>query len=132
MIEQIHAMMQAISIETTPAVNLWMYWMNLIFLASVFFIANNSGARYALLAMLIALPTAPIIYGLTGSIHLLGIAHILFWSPVAYYMVMQEMRGLSFKVSSPYGIWVLLLTATILISLAFDFRNIYLVLAGQK
>lgn len=132
MIELFQEMSRALESETSDVVSLWMNWMGLIFVLSILFVWRHVGARLALGAMLLTMPSALAIYAMTGSVHLIGIAHLLFWTPVAFYIITREMRGQAFKLVSPYGIWAALLVATIIISLVFDVRDIFLVLTGVK
>lgn len=72
------------------------------------------------------------VYHFSGSIHLLGIAHLIIWLPLFYYLVKFEILHEDFKYASAYGVWLSLLMATIVISLVFDVRDIALVAMGHK
>ncbi len=132
MLGQFLELSTALETETTPMVQLWMNWMGLIFIASVLFVWKHTGARLALFVILLSMPSALIIYNMTGTVHLLGIGHLILWGPLLYWLVTRDIRGPDFKIASPYGIWVLLISATIATSLLFDVRDIYLVLTDQK
>lgn len=132
MFDQFQEMQQAIEMGSSPAVQLWINWMGIVFMASILFVWKHKSARMALGAMLLTLPLAFFIYNMSGSIHLIGIAHMVFWGPLTYYLISHEIRTPAFNIKSTYNIWLVLLTATIIISLIFDVRDTYLVLMGQK
>lgn len=126
------AMQQAIDAATTPAVQMWMNWMLIIFAASLLFVWKYPPARLALGAFVLSALAGIVIFNLTGEPYLLGISHILFWAPLAYYLYKQVVRNNEFRIRSLYGVWVILLLITIVVSLVFDVRDIALVLLGMK
>lgn len=133
-------MMSAIEASSTPAVAMWINWMGIVFLASLVFVWKRKTARFALLAIVLTLPAGILVWKLTGNVHLIGIAHILLWTPLAVIIYLREFcptgtwPDVAFKdrFKSPYFIWVCLLFITICISLIFDVRDIFLVLSGAK
>ncbi len=124
--------MQAQMEMLSPAVQAWLNWMTICFLVSLLFVWTHKAARWVLAVMVLTMPLGLAIFALTGAVHLLGITHLILWTPLLVYMVKSEVRTDEFKVGSPYGIWVLLLVATIFISLVFDVRDVILVALGQK
>jgi hypothetical protein len=63
-----------------------------------------------------------------GYVKLLGLPHIIFWTPLAIYLITQLRRDLP-----TYARWlVLLILATILISLAFDYTDVIRYLLGNR
>lgn len=122
----------AIMAGTSEAVQIWMNWMMIIFLACLIFVYKHVSARYIFAAFVITLPIALFIFDQTGNIHLLGIAHIIGWLPLSIYLIKVEFIGQTDKLKTPYGIYLLLLLATITTSLVFDFRDITLVMLGMK
>lgn len=125
-------MVLAIQEAITPAVTIWLYWIAIIFLSSVFFIWEYQSARIVLAAFLLTLPVAILVFSISNSAHLIGIAHIAVWGPLAFYLIKSDLIRLSFQYSTPYGVWILLLLSTIAVSLIFDVRDIALVLLGRK
>ena len=113
-------------------VQIWMNWMMLIFLCSIIFVWKYRTARWVLAAFLLSMPMAMFIYYLTNTIHLLGIVHVIIWLPLLIFLYRTDFKSESFKKISPYGIWVILLATTIVISLIFDVRDIFLVSIGKK
>jgi len=119
-------------LATSQVVQIWMSWMMFLFLGSVVFLKNHKAARYALAALLFAVPVAIVIFYFSKNIHLLGITHLIVWAPLLVYFLRSEMKSNEFNLRSPYGIWVSLLSLTISVSLVFDVRDIFLVMAGHK
>ena len=113
-------------------VQIWMNWMMLIFLCSIIFVWKYRTARWVLAAFLLSMPMAMFIYYLTNTIHLLGIVHVIIWLPLLIFLYRTDFKSESFKKFSPYGIWIILLATTIVISLIFDVRDIFLVSIGKK
>ena len=125
-------MEQAINAATSPAVQMWMNWMFIVFATSIAFVWKYNSARIVLVAFILTLPGAMLVYSLTNSVHLIGIAHLLIWGPLAVYLVIRDLKSASFRFGSIYGIWIILLLGTIVVSLVFDVRDIILVLLGTK
>ena len=113
-------------------VQVWMNWMMFIFVASIFFVWKHNGARWTLLSFLLSMPVGMLVFYLSNTVHLLGIVHLLLWTPLLVYLLLKEVKSERFNFQSPYGIWVVLLMATITTSLLFDIRDIALVAMGQK
>ncbi len=122
----------AINAATSPAVQMWMNWMFIVFSTSIAFVWKYNSARVVLLAFVLNLPVAILVFNLTSSVHLIGIAHLFIWGPLAVYLVIVDLKSASFKFASLYGVWVSLLLGTIVVSLVFDVRDIILVLLGMK
>ena len=123
-------MMQAIEAATSPAVQLWMGWMSLLFTLSLLFIRKRTGARFALVGSLLGVVCGIIIFKITKDPWLLGISHILFWMPLIWILYRIDISKPGFSWKTPYGIWLALLIPTIVISLIFDFRDVARVLSG--
>ncbi len=133
--DTLQAINAAMEIGTTTPVKIWMNWMGLMFLSSIFFVWKHWPARIVFLAMIATVFAVLNIWGQTQNIHLFGVAHILIWTPLAFYIwsqvVSKPKRGIS-ETHRFYFIWAVLLLTTILISLIFDIRDIYLVMKDVK
>jgi hypothetical protein len=122
----------AIQEAITPAIRIWLNWLMIIFLASIFFVWKYKSARIVLASFVLTFPIAILVFSISNSAHLIGIAHIIVWGPLAFYLIKSDLRRLSFQFRSPYGVWMILLIGTIAVSLVFDVRDITLVLLGMK
>ena len=125
-------MMQAIMASTSPAVQLWMNWMVVVFALSLLFVWKKVGARYTLAAVILGAICAFVIFKLTNDPWLIGISHILFWMPLLPILYKVEISKPGFNWKTLYGIWLALLITTIVISLVFDFRDVAMVLLGMR
>jgi len=135
--EAFNTMMEA---ETTQAVKMWMNWMALVFIASLIFVWKYKPARFVLLGLLMTVVGGVICWLTLKNVHLLGIVHFVVWLPLAIYL-WRKVLSRSAKTNlgetpstmdRAFFFWVALVFLTILISLVFDARDIYLVLMDQK
>ena len=113
-------------------VSMWLNWMMAIFLLSLLFVWKHVPARYVLASFIATMPLAVLIFNATGKVHLIGLAHLLVWIPLAYYLWTKVISGPDFNKSSWYGTWILLILATITISMLFDVRDVVMTLVGMK
>ena len=125
----------ALNAETTQIVKYWMNWMMAVFFASILFVWKHRQARWVLAAILATMVGAVIVWSMTKNVHLFGIVHLVLWAPLAVYLWHTVLSAPARPNTSPHRvffIWICLLFATILISLVFDVRDIYLVMTGAK
>lgn len=138
-------LMDAMLLQTTPLVKMWMYWMAFIFMLALVFVKNHAQAQRTLLALIGTVFGGYIIWTMTENIHLLGIVHLFIWLPLAVYLWLSTLSKTARNhdgkadIDQYYTIkykaffyWVCLLFGTILASLVFDLRDIMLVMTGQK
>ncbi len=131
----LHDIMISMEVETNTATKIWMNWMGLVLFASVIFMWRRAPARFVFVAMLATLAAVLYIWHLTQNVHLFGVAHILIWFPLAVYLwsaVLTKKGQEKYRQYRPFYIWICLLMVTIIISLIFDVRDIYLVMMGLK
>ena len=118
----------AINAATSPAVKIWMNWMLVIFASSFFFVWKHKTAWTIIVTLLLSLPIALYIFEKTLSVPLIGLAHVALWPFLAIFLYITEIKGNTEKLKTNYGIYILLLLATIIISLYFDIRDAILIL----
>lgn len=129
------AMNAAMEAGTSDAVKLWMNWMMLVFAASLIFMWKFKPARWVFAAFLATGFVGFGIWSATQNIHLLGLAHLLLWLPLAVYLwktVLSSAAKPAWANNKIFFFWICLLFLTIIISLVFDVRDIFLVLTGVK
>ena len=98
----------------------WMLWMNVVFLAGLLFVFSHESACWVLVAYVVCFPVAVPIYRYTRDVAMMGISHILFWTPLLIYLLLEATGDSTFSLLSLYGVWMVLLMLTITISVAFD------------
>ena len=125
-------MTQAIDAVTSPAVKMWMNWMLAVFAASILFVWKYPPARFALVAFVLSALLGLLIFKITKEPYLLGISHIILWGPLAIYIYKTVVRAKEFEFKSIYGIWIILLLSTIVISLIFDVKDVISVMIGIR
>ena len=125
-------MNEAINAASSPAVKIWMNWMLIVFAASLLFVWKHPPARWATGAFIVSMILGALIFKATSDPWLLGIGHLIAWTPLAIYLFLKVVRAPGFRPGSVYGVWVSLLLATIIISLLFDVRDVFQVLTGSR
>lgn len=113
-------------ISTLPRpVQLWMRWLNIVFLLGLFFVSRHDGARWALVAYAAAFPVGALVFHVTREIRLTGVPHILFWTPLLPCLANSAATDPYVRFGSLYALWALLLGLTIAVSVAFDIREVW-------
>ena len=120
-------MMAAVDAVATPNVAIWMNWMFAIFVLSVVFVWKYKGARVVLTVFILSIPAGVLFFQWTKDPWLLGVVHIVFWLPLAVYLLTVEFKRPEVRTASIYGVWLILLLATIAISLVLDVRDLSLI-----
>lgn len=110
-------------VATLPEwVRMWMYWMlGVLGIGGLVAAIFKVEARWALLAFVLALPATMFIGMNFGWNKLWGAAHLVFWTPAAIYMIR---RWPAIDKMSIYGVWYAAALGTMLISLAFDAKDV--------
>ena len=122
----------AINATTSDVVKIWMNWMIIVFLSSIFFTYKQVSARFIFISFFISFVVAILIFNMTRSPYLVGVSHIIVWAPLAIYLLKKEIIGEIDNLKSVYAVYLLLLLATIIISLFFDIRDTALISLGMK
>jgi hypothetical protein len=97
--QELMAQMNAQLAELPQWVQYWIDWMSVIFILPVLFVWKNNAARYVLATFVVTLSLAMFVFYLTRDVHLLGITHVIFWTPLFYGLYRYELkdRGLNFR-----------------------------------
>lgn len=115
-------------IRQEPAwLQIWVFWMVAVNLGSLFFLKHRE-ARWALGAFVGAAILMETLLAWNGYNRLLGLAHLVFWTPLVIWLWRRRPRwpdGLA-------GKWVALLLLTNTASLVVDFVDVIRYLAGDR
>ncbi|GMG84258.1 hypothetical protein LNKW23_34730 [Paralimibaculum aggregatum] len=121
------------AIATLPDwVRLWVLWLNIATLGSFAVLALRRAtwieAAAILLANLAMVPVMRWLYAELGFVRLLGLPHLLFWTPLAIFLLLRLGRG----VPGPQRqvLWIYL--ASIGLSLAFDAADVIRYILGER
>ena len=111
-------------------------WMNILLLGAivlpltlVFWKATRLTALYSLIASIISIAGIMMLYQQFGYVKLLGVAHIVAWTPLAIYLWFK-MR--SADVTRTPRIIMGVVFATIMVSLVFDYVDAFRYIAGDR
>lgn len=121
------------ALAAQPAwLGLWLNWMlvGAFFLPLALFIwkPTRLAAVLAIVTGILSALGVGMLYDQWGYVKLLGLPHILLWTPFALYLVHLLRRGLE-----PWPrLIVIVILATILISLAFDYTDALRYLLGNR
>ena len=122
------------AMATQPAwVQYWVTWMAVAivgtFVLLLFSKATRRDAIIILLANVAVYFVMMWLYEKVGFVRLLGIVHIVFWTPLAVYLWLRLKDD---AITAPFRqiIWIFL--ATILASLAFDFADVARYMFGER
>jgi hypothetical protein len=115
----------------SPAwVGLWVNVMVLVLALSIPFSFVRKESRWILLGTILGMAGTIVAYSHFGFTRILGIGHILFWTPTLLYMLRQRQN---WKVSSTwFGKWITLAALVMAISLAFDVTDLARWLLGER
>jgi hypothetical protein len=98
----------------------WVGWMMLVNTASLLFLKQRA-ARWVLAAWIGNIITMSVLYEMAGYVRLLGLSHVIWWTPLAIYLWRQRVQ---FAVANAYGYWGRVLLATIVASLIIDYIDV--------
>ncbi len=112
---------------------IWVYWMAGINLAAIpLLLIGRSTRKDAVVVAILNLGSALLagyIFDQHGWIRLLGLGHLIFWTPLAIYLWRRLARG---PVPQPYRAIMLALLATLLVSLPIDAVDAIRYLLGER
>ena len=109
----------------------WVYWWTRVIDASnwllIPFAVFDTRARWALLAWMLNIVMILSLYNLFGYTRILGLSHILAWTPLLVYLLKQRQSFLDENWAGRYFYWFM---AVITVSLLFDYVDVVRYLLG--
>ncbi len=99
----------------------WVYWMTALNTASIVFVKNHIPARVVFIVWILNAPSMMITAEYAGFTLILGLVHIIYWPPLAIYLV-REIKKIEEK--NLYPKWITILLVTIIASLILDYIDI--------
>lgn len=116
-----------------PVIRLWVLWLTVIMLATpavlLFFRATRRDAVVVLTATLATIVSMQWLYGEMGFVRLLGLPHVVIWTPLAVYLVLRLIQG---GLPALPRIAIKVFLASILVSLVFDYIDVIRWLLGER
>ncbi|MDH5232171.1 MAG: hypothetical protein OEZ58_20320 [Gammaproteobacteria bacterium] len=108
---------------------LWLSWMFLVSFIAPLLLMKHAVARRIVLVQLAMTLFALFLFSEAGLSRLLGLAHVLFWTPIVYYLVRQ------IKAMQAYPIllaWAKVCIVTMCLSLMFDYVDVVRYILGER
>ena len=119
--------------SNTGWIQVWFYWLGLAIVATplvlVFSKSTRRDALIVLLTNISVIVAMGWLYRQIGYVRLLGIVHVILWTPLFVYLFNRARNGemtLAFRLV----IWVFV--ATLAVSLAFDYVDVLRYLLGAR
>ena len=108
----------------------WLNFLSIVLMASVFFVTSRREARWVLISFAFVFPTMILFYSHFGMQKILGIVHVVYWTPL---LIWLWRRRSTWQVSETLsGKWIALAFAVITVSLAFDYTDVIRWLLGER
>ncbi|MEO1552435.1 MAG: hypothetical protein AAFR82_00765 [Pseudomonadota bacterium] len=109
---------------------IWVNAMVVILALAIPFSFSYVEARWILLGTVLGMLGTIIAYSMFGFTRLLGLGHILFWSPTLIYII--TVRGWKTYHKTLFSRWLILAAVIIGISLAFDVVDLLRWVLGER
>ena len=106
----------------------WAGWMALVNMLSLAFLRETE-ARWVLAAFLGSFVLMNVLYHTNGYNRFLGLAHVVFWTPLLIFLYQRLSRILGPRV---YENWIRVLLATNGVSLVIDYVDVLRYLLGDR
>ena len=109
---------------------IWLHVLVGVLSLSLLFGLYRPEARAILFGTLLGMGMVIVIYAQFGFTRILGIGHILFWTPTLFYML--SLQGTSGVSKTWFGRWLWLAIPVMTISLGFDYFDLGRYLMGER
>jgi hypothetical protein len=117
----------------TGWVQTWFYILGVAMVATPILLAFSKATRrdalIVLLTNIVVVATMGWLYEQMGYVRMLGIIHVVFWTPLAVYL---WRRGMNSEITLPFRIVIWLFVAALLFSLVFDYMDVVRYLMGER
>lgn len=111
-------------------VQYWLNYMGLVLMLAFPFAFVRAEARWAVLVVLLTLPSMVALHHAMGYVRLLGVVHVVIWTPFVIYLWRRRNEWRVKETIS--GKWILVLFLTMIVSLAFDYADVARWLIGER
>ena len=114
-------------------VQIWMNILGPVVIGSGLVLLFNAQTRligiFTLLGMVLSVVTMLLIHGQLGMVKLLGIGHVLFWTPVVV-LIWRKLKTINPPVFFKAVLWILMLTMAA--ALVFDYYDVISWIFGNR
>ena len=117
----------------TGWLRLWLYWLGYaIVLTPIILVFSKDTRRDALIVLLTNISVVVSmgwLYDQIGYVRLLGIVHVILWTPLFIYLFLRAKNG---EMPLPFRLVIWVFVATLAVSLAFDYVDVARYLLGER
>ena len=119
--------------SNTGGIQIWFYWLGIAIVATPIILAFSKPTRrdslIVLLTNIAVIVSMGWLFRQIGYVRLLGIVHIILWTPLFIYLFRRAKNG-EMKLLFRLVIW--LFVATLAVSLTFDYIDVGRYLLGER
>lgn len=109
----------------------WLNWMMVVIILMPLLFFRRPQGRVAIGTSVLLLAAAIPLGRIFGISNFFALLHLLIWTPLVMYFCYQ-LREKMIPIKSFFGIWSLVMVATVIISLVFDIRDFSRWLMGER
>lgn len=109
---------------------IWLQILMGVLAISILFSLFRHEARAILFGTLMGMAMVVIIYAQFGFTRILGVGHILFWTPTLFYML--SLQGTASVTKTWFGRWLWPAIVVMGLSLAFDYADLIRYMMGAR
>ncbi len=111
----------------------WFYWLGYAIVATPVILAFSRATRRDALIVLLTnigvVASMGWLYEQIGYVRLLGIVHVILWTPLFVYLFCRAKNG---EMTLPFRLVIWLFVTTLAVSLAFDYVDVVRYLLGDR
>lgn len=119
--------------SATGWILIWFYWLGMAMvvtpLALAFSKATRRDALIVLLTNIVVVVSMGWLYDQIGYVRLLGIVHVILWTPLLVYLVGRARNS---EITLPFRLVIWLFVASLAVSLGFDYVDVARYLLGER
>ncbi len=109
--------------------NLWVFHLSVVNLGGAFWYVDRPAGGAAIMAMALAFGVMAAIHARRGFVRLLGLGHIVAWTPLSLYFVFLLATG---EGETPYRWWLGLVVLSNTLSLVLDIMDVARYARGER
>jgi hypothetical protein len=119
--------------SNTGGIRFWFYWLGYVIVATPVILAFSEATRRDALIVLLTNISVIVamgwLYRQIGYVRLLGIVHVILWTPLFVYLFSRAKNG---EMTLAFRLVIWLFVATLAVSLAFDYIDVVRYLSGER
>jgi hypothetical protein len=119
--------------SNTGGIRFWFYWLGYVIVATPVILAFSKATRRDALIVLLTNISVIVamgwLYRQIGYVRLLGIVHVILWTPLFVYLFNRAKNG---EMTLPFRLVIWLFVATLAVSLAFDYVDVMRYLLAER